>query len=111
MSARLALLLGVVDPSASHDLAVGEDVLRDGKVAEQVQLLEHHADAMRHRVGGVLEMHRLAVEQTSVPTVGCSTPAMIFTSVDLPAPFSPTSTLTAPLRTSKSACFTATVPE
>ena len=35
------------------------------------------------------------------PSVGCSTPAMIFISVDLPAPFSPTSTLTAPRRTSK----------
>ena len=31
------------------------------------------------------------------PAVGRSTPAMIFISVDLPAPFSPTSTLTAPL--------------
>jgi hypothetical protein len=45
------------------------------------------------------------------PSVGCSTPAMIFISVDLPAPFSPTSTLTAPLRTSKFARLTATVPE
>jgi hypothetical protein len=45
------------------------------------------------------------------PCVGFSTPAMIFISVDLPAPFSPTSTLTAPLRTEKLARFTATVPE
>ena len=55
-SARLALLFGVVDPSRAHDLAIGEDVFRDRKIAEQVQLLEHHADAVRHRVGGVVEM-------------------------------------------------------
>jgi hypothetical protein len=36
---------------------------------------------------------------------------MIFISVDLPAPFSPTSTLTAPRLTSKFARFTATVPK
>ena len=35
---------------------------------------------------------------------------MIFISVDLPAPFSPTSTLTAPLRISRSTAFTAIVP-
>ena len=44
------------------------------------------------------------------PVVGCSTPAMIFISVDLPAPFSPTSTFTAPRRTSKSTPFSACVP-
>src|SRR5450631_51933 len=46
----------------------------------------------------------------SRPDVGCSTPARIFINVDLPAPFSPTSTLTAPLRTSKLALSSATVP-
>ena len=64
ISARgLALLLGVIDAPVAHDLAVGEDVFRDREVAEQVQLLEHHADAVGHRVGGVREDDRLAVEQ------------------------------------------------
>ena len=44
------------------------------------------------------------------PAVSCSTPAITFISVDLPAPFSPTSTLTAPIRTSKSTSSSARVP-
>ena len=51
---------------------------------------------------GVGEDDRLAVEQDA-PGGRPSTPAIIFTSVDLPAPFSPTRTLTAPRRTAKSA--------
>ena len=37
----------------------------------------------------------------SWPAVGFSTPDKIFISVDLPAPFSPNSTVTLPRRTSK----------
>jgi hypothetical protein len=44
------------------------------------------------------------------PAVSCSTPAITFISVDLPAPFSPTSTFTAPIRTSKSTSSSARVP-
>ena len=44
------------------------------------------------------------------PEVGCSTPARIFMSVDLPAPFSPTSTLTWPAWTSKLTSSRAVVP-
>ena len=44
------------------------------------------------------------------PLVGCSTPARTFISVDLPAPFSPTSTLTRPSNTSKVTSSRAVVP-
>ena len=64
-SARLAFLFGVVDPSRSHDLVIDENVLGDREIAEQVQLLEHHADAVRHRVAGVDEGDRLSVEQNA----------------------------------------------
>jgi hypothetical protein len=39
-----------------------------------------------------------------VPESGVVAPEMILISVDLPAPFSPTSACTSPDRTSKSAC-------
>ena len=46
------------------DLARGEDVLGDRQVAEQVQLLEDHADAVRRpRRPDVAKDDRLAVEQ------------------------------------------------
>ena len=47
----LALLLGMVDVAAAHDLAIGENILRHREIAEEVEFLEHHADAMAHRVG------------------------------------------------------------
>ena len=59
----LPFLLAVIDVAMAHDFAAGEDVLRHREVAEQVQFLEHHADAVRHRIGGVEEDDWLAVEQ------------------------------------------------
>ena len=46
---------------------------------------------------------------SSWPPVGFSTPERIFISVDLPAPFSPNSTVTLPRRTSKLTPFSARV--
>ena len=65
---------------------------------------------MDHGVGGVLEMNRLAVEE-DLSRRRLLDAGNDLDQVDLPAPFSPTSTFTAPARISKSACFTATVPE
>ena len=79
------------------DLAGGEDVLGDRQIAEQVELLEHHADATRSRASPDDANETSSPSSRMRPCVGFSTPAMIFISVDLPAPFSPTSTLTAPL--------------
>ena len=59
----------------------------------------------------VVGKRTVSPSSTMRPSVGCSTPAMIFISVDLPAPFSPTRTFTAPRRTSKVARLTASVPE
>ena len=47
---------------------------------------------------------------STVPAVGSWTPAMILTSVDLPAPLSPTSATISPVYTSRSTCSRATTP-
>ena len=65
-SAVCALLRGMVDAAAcAHDLAIGENVLRHREIAEQVEFLEHHADAVRHRIGGVRKDDGLAIEQNA----------------------------------------------
>ena len=51
-----------------------------------------------------------ASSNSSVPAVGDSTPARIFTSVDLPAPFSPMSACTSPWRTANDTPLRAFVP-
>ena len=54
----LALLRAMVDAAAARDLAIGENILRHREIAEEVELLEHHADAVAHCVGGVLKRRR-----------------------------------------------------
>ena len=62
--ARPLLLLLVVDVKcAVGDLASREDVLGDGQIAKQVELLEHHADAALHRFAGGAERHLLTFQQ------------------------------------------------
>ena len=61
----LALLCGMVDVATAHDLAIGENILRHREIAEQVEFLEHHADAVPHCVGGVRKDHGLALEQNA----------------------------------------------
>ena len=59
----LALRSGVDVDAAAGDLAVDEDVLGDRHVREQVQFLEHDADAVAAGIVGAVEMDRLAVHQ------------------------------------------------
>ena len=57
------LLLLVIDVEAAvGEFARGEDVFRHRQVAEQIEFLEHHADAARHRIARRGERHLLALE-------------------------------------------------
>ena len=61
--AGLPFLLLVVDAArGAHDLAGDEDILGHRQVAEQVEFLEHHADAVRDGIGRARKLHGLAVE-------------------------------------------------
>ena len=57
---------------------------------DECDLLGDQGDPGGERVARRAEAHRLAVQQ-QLAGVGRSAPAMILPSVDLPAPFSPTS--------------------
>ena len=72
-------------------LAAHEDVLGDREVGEERRLLVDHRDAGGLGLGGRAEVDVLAAGSRSVPASRRWTPATILTSVDLPAPFSPTS--------------------
>jgi ABC-type uncharacterized transport system ATPase subunit len=59
-----SLLFLVVDlVEAVGELLRGEDVLGDREIAEQVQFLEHHADAVAHCIPRRRERDLVAVEQ------------------------------------------------
>ena len=60
------------------------------------RLLVHRHDAEPVRGLRVADSHQLARRSRSSPSSGCTMPVRIFTSVDLPAPFSPTSACTVP---------------
>ena len=47
----LTLLRPMVDMAAARDLAIGENILRHREIAEEVEFLEHHADAVAHCIG------------------------------------------------------------
>jgi hypothetical protein len=49
--------------NAPGQLPRREDVLGNREIAEQIELLEDHADAVALRVGRRMELHLLAVEQ------------------------------------------------
>ena len=99
---RLAAHPPAVDAAEPLErLHADEDVLGDGQVGEERRLLEDDRDPGGLRLLGVVEDRLLAVEQ-SRPASGRWTPARILTSVDLPAPFSPTRPCTSPAKSSMS---------
>ena len=55
----------MVDAAMAHDLAIGENILRHREIAEQVEFLEHHADAVAHGVGCPRKDDRFAVEDNA----------------------------------------------
>ena len=95
---RAAATRAGVDPAEARGLEAEEDVLPDGEVGGEVQLLVDHGDAASQRasdgprgpVGAAVELHRAGV--------GPCAPLRIFSSVLLPAPFSPIRAWTSPAR-------------
>ena len=76
------------------------DVLGDGQVGEQRRLLVDRGDAERARRRRRHVRDRRRRRSRACRQSGCSAPVMILISVDLPAPFSPTSACTSPARRS-----------
>ena len=106
------LLRGDIDAAQAvvEFLLAEEQVLRDRHGRHQAVLLEHHGDAEMAR------LERRAAAETSrpsisiLPEVSGTTPAITLVSVDLPAPFSPTSAWISPRRRSKSTSSMAGTP-
>ena len=84
------------------ELAAEEDVADDVEVLAEREVLEDGGDAERRARRSGSDSDRLARGSGSSPEVGGWTPARTLTSVDLPAPLSPTSATTSPAWTSSS---------
>ena len=78
-----------------------EDVGRDGEVGEAQHLLVDHADAVLDRFARARRREAARRCQRISPASAVTMPARILSSVDLPAPFSPTSACASPSATSK----------
>ena len=80
----------VADLGRSQAAAVAErDVLPHPQRLDEAEVLVHHADAVRGRGGRVERGGCASPSMLIVPASGSTRPIMIFISVDLPAPFSP----------------------
>ena len=79
-----------------------EDVLGDGDIGAERDLLVHEADAERLRHGRRGDGRRAWPSRRISPLSGRRMPSMMFISVDLPAPFSPARAWISPLRSSNS---------
>ena len=77
-----------------------EDVLAGRERRHEAQLLLHHRDAGGRGSGGRWRGRRAGRRSRSCPSSGSTRPERIFTSVDLPAPFSPSRAMTSPRRSS-----------
>ena len=75
------------------------DVVGHREVGDQRQLLEDAGDAGGVRRRRRCERNRLAPSSSMRPSSGATTPAMILISVDLPAPFSPSTAWMRPAST------------
>jgi hypothetical protein len=78
-----------------------KNVLRDGHVRREQRLLVHHRDADGGGFGGRAQETSLPFHSMR-PASRSTMPATIFMSVDLPAPFSPSSRWTSPAATESS---------
>ena len=99
-----------VEAAPAGGLGAEHDVLEHGQVVGEHEVLVHHADAGGDGVGGRGEAHRARRRRVIVPSSGFCIPYRIFISVDLPAPFSPTTACTSPGRTTRSTSRLATTP-
>ena len=92
------LLAGDVDAAQPVEaLLVGQvDVLRDGQRRHQAGLLVDHRDAALQRLRRRCRARPSRRRSRSRRRSAATTPAIILVSVDLPAPFSPSSACTSP---------------
>ncbi len=99
------LARGVSDPTHGVEcaLAAQHHVLRHGKLRHEARFLKDHRDAEPARVLRARKRRPAARRRAAAPSVGGMTPAISLHSVDLPAPFSPTSAWISPEKSSKSA--------
>ncbi len=93
---------GAIDQPEARRLAVGEQVGQHRAVREEAQLLVDDADAGARASARRRRARTARRRAGSSPRVGRTAPARIFISVDLPAPFSPTTAWTVPATTSRS---------
>ena len=79
----------LVPRARATDVATDDDVLLDGQRREDAPTLRHQRDAVeRHDC----EPASIAIETPSKrmsPRIGCTSPTIAFSSVDLPAPLAP----------------------
>ena len=99
----LAHLRAVDQPqrTPARRFASEQDVAGDVEIVEQVQLLVDERDARGPSRRGRRARRPARRRSAPRPTSGCSMPPTIFISVDLPAPFSPSSATTSPACTSR----------
>ena len=107
---RATMRAPVDDAEPRRRLLAEKDVLGDGEVGHDAQLLMHHADAGGQRIARRAEVHLAARRSSCGRRYSRCTPAMIFISVDLPAPFSPTRPWISPARSAKSTSRSAATP-
>ena len=89
-------------------LAPEEQVVDDVEVVAEREVLVHGGDAERgRRPVASASMAPACPRRGLTPSSGGTMPAMVLTSVDLPAPLSPTRATTSPARTSKSTSVSA----
>ena len=104
------LRLDIGAAQAVEELFVAQiEILRDRQRGNEARLLIDHRNPVSPRVRGAGDLDPLAVE-ADFALGGVTAPERILTSVDLPAPFSPTMACTSPRRKSKSMSFSAATP-
>ena len=92
----------VARPAPVEPLVVPEhDVLPDGQRLDEAEVLVHHADAEGGR-GLRIGDRRGTPSSSTRPSSGWTRPISTFISVDLPAPFSPSTPCTSPARKTRS---------
>ena len=91
-------------------LGAEKHVLGDRQIGRDAEFLMNHGDAGRARIARPIETRTSFPSSTKRPENSACTPAMIFISVLLPAPFSPTRPWISPAESAKSTPRSASTP-
>ena len=97
-ASRSSMALRHVDHAEAPRLAVEADVLRDAEIGNDIHLLRNQRDAGRSRLPACSPAGRLGRQARSrrYSCPAACAPARIWISVDLPAPFAPSSAMISP---------------